>query len=178
VCCWACVCVAGRTPVVAAVLYVLCLCVCACMCTGVFWCVCVCVAVRVRVSLGLGYTGVHTYMSNGSLYFLWPKEVQCRVSRYIYVHQCTQRFQMSRRSVYQSTVMGWLRLVVSFKLSLSFVEYRLFYRVLLQKRPIILRSLLIVAIPYADRYTGRPVDRYITLDTYMYTGIPTVYIYT
>ena len=44
--------------------------------------------------------------------------------------------------------MGWLRLVGSFKLQVSFAEYSLFYRALLQKRPIILRSLLIVATPY------------------------------
>jgi len=34
--------------------------------------------------------------------------------------------------------------------SLSFAEYRLFYRALLQKRPVILRSLLIVATPYVS----------------------------
>ena len=44
--------------------------------------------------------------------------------------------------------MGWLRLVGSLKLQVSFAEYRLFYRAVLQKRPIILRSLLIVATPY------------------------------
>ena len=38
--------------------------------------------------------------------------------------------------------MGWLRLVGSLKLQVSFAEYRLFYRALLQKRHIILRSLL------------------------------------
>jgi len=43
--------------------------------------------------------------------------------------------------------MGWLRLVGSLKLQVSFAENRLFYRALLQKRPIILRSLLIVATP-------------------------------
>jgi len=43
---------------------------------------------------------------------------------------------------------GWLQVVGSFKLHVSFAEYRLFYRALLQKRPIILRSLLIVATPY------------------------------
>jgi len=40
--------------------------------------------------------------------------------------------------------MGWLRLVDSFNLMVSFAEYSLFSRALLQKRPIILRSLLIV----------------------------------
>ena len=40
--------------------------------------------------------------------------------------------------------MGWLRLVGSFKLHVSFAEYSLFYRALLHKRPINLRSLRIV----------------------------------
>jgi len=44
--------------------------------------------------------------------------------------------------------MGWLRLVGSLKLQVSFAEYSLFYRALLQKRPIILRSLLLEATPY------------------------------
>jgi len=44
--------------------------------------------------------------------------------------------------------MGWLRWVGSLKLKVSFAEYRLFYRALLQQRPVILRSLLIVAPPY------------------------------
>ena len=37
--------------------------------------------------------------------------------------------------------MGWLRLVGSLKLWVSFAEYSLFYRALLQKRPTIFRSL-------------------------------------
>ena len=44
--------------------------------------------------------------------------------------------------------MGWLRLVGSSKLQVSSAENSLFYRALLQKRPIIVRSLLIVATPY------------------------------
>jgi len=51
-------------------------------------------------------------------------------------------------------VMGWLRLAGSLKLQVSFTEYRLFYRALLQKRPIILRSLLIVATPYLNSVYG------------------------
>jgi len=43
--------------------------------------------------------------------------------------------------------MGWLQLVGSLKLQVSIAEYSLFYRALLQKRPIIFRSLLIVATP-------------------------------
>jgi len=44
--------------------------------------------------------------------------------------------------------MGWLRLVGSSKLQVSSAEYRRIHRALLQKRPIILRSLLIEATPY------------------------------
>ena len=43
--------------------------------------------------------------------------------------------------------MGWLRLVGSLKLQVSFAEYSLFYRARLQKRPIIFRSLLIRSYP-------------------------------
>jgi len=43
--------------------------------------------------------------------------------------------------------MGWLRLVGSLEVQVFFAEYSLFYRALLQKRPIILRRLLIVATP-------------------------------
>jgi len=46
--------------------------------------------------------------------------------------------------------MGWLRLVGSWRLQVSFVEYRLFYRALLQKRPIILGNLLIESTPYVS----------------------------
>jgi len=46
------------------------------------------------------------------------------------------------------TDMGWLRFVGSLKLQVSFAEDSLFYRALLQKRPIILRKLPIVATPY------------------------------
>jgi len=49
---------------------------------------------------------------------------------------------------HQHLDMGWLRLVGSLKLQVSFAEYSLFYRALLQKRPIILRDLLIVATLY------------------------------
>jgi len=53
--------------------------------------------------------------------------------------------------LWRDTTMRWLQLVGSFKLQVSFAEYDLFYRALLQKRPIILRSLLIEATPYGIR---------------------------
>jgi len=60
------------------------------------------------------------------------------------------RHPVARRDVSCLNVrllMGWLRGVGDFKLYVFFAEYRLFYRALLQKRPIILRRLLIVATP-------------------------------
>ena len=43
-------------------------------------------------------------------------------------------------SEFQKDVMGWLRLVGSLKLPVSFAEYSLSYRALLQKRPTILTT--------------------------------------
>jgi len=54
--------------------------------------------------------------------------------------------------------MGWLRLVGSLKLQVSFAEYSLFYWALLQKRSIILRNLLIEATPYFT-HTPRKQER-------------------
>jgi len=45
--------------------------------------------------------------------------------------------------------MGWLWLVGLIKLEVSCADYRLFYRALLQKRPIISSILLTKATPYA-----------------------------
>ena len=60
------------------------------------------------------------------------------------------------------TGMVWLRLVASLKLYVSFAEYSLFYRALLQKRPIILRSLLILATPSGVPSVSR-IDKLIGL---------------
>jgi len=64
-----------------------------------------------------------------------------------YFHVCLPNFS-SRAVTMCLLVMGWLRSVGSIKLKVSFAEYRLFYRALLQKRPIILSILLTVANPY------------------------------
>ena len=60
--------------------------------------------------------------------------------------------QGQKRSTYMSAqvcsrAMRWLLLVGSLNFWISFAEYSLFYRALLQKSPIILRSLIIVATP-------------------------------
>jgi len=61
----------------------------------------------------------------------------------------TQHAEFARRpnSCGGGDDMGWLRSVSFLKLQVSYAEYSLFYRALLQKRPMISRSLLIVATP-------------------------------
>jgi len=61
--------------------------------------------------------------------------------------------------------MGWLRLIGSLKSQVSVAEYSLFYKALVQNRPTVLRSLLIVATPYALHTTGwrRPIGCLISM---------------
>jgi len=51
-------------------------------------------------------------------------------------------------------VRGWLRLVGSFKLHASVAEYRLFYRALLQKRPIIGMPLTVSSYEKTETFVG------------------------
>ena len=59
--------------------------------------------------------------------------------------------QLHIRKETEETCYGVLRWVGSLKLYVFFAEYRLFYRALLRKRPVILRSLLIVATTYINQ---------------------------
>ena len=74
------------------------------------------------------------------------------ISRYAYSYMHNMHVFMMNLHTFNTNLsihaMGWLRLIGSLKLKVSFTEYSLFDRALLQKRPIILRSLLIVATPY------------------------------
>jgi len=60
---------------------------------------------------------------------------------------CSKKSHTKAGLVYKKSPMGWLRLVGSLNLQVSFAEYRLFYRSLLQKRPSISRSILVAATP-------------------------------
>ena len=58
--------------------------------------------------------------------------------------------RMSHMNHVSRVTMGWLWLVGSFKTYVAFAEHSLFYRALLEKRPMFLGILLIVANPYLD----------------------------
>ena len=64
--------------------------------------------------------------------------------------------------------MGWLQLVGSLKSLVFFAENSLFYRALLQKRPIILRSLLIVATPYTFEESDKVAETHVYIHKCMY----------
>jgi len=53
--------------------------------------------------------------------------------------------------------MGWLRLVGSLKFQVSFAKYSLFYRALLQQRPIIYRAYYRVLVEESRVYVKRVV---------------------
>jgi len=80
---------------------------------------------------------------------LWKGEGDTTEQKDTDVHTCVE----SKREMGWETkgVLGWLRLVGSLKLYVSFAECSLFYTALLQKRSIISRSLLMVATPYRSR---------------------------
>ena len=64
-----------------------------------------------------------------------------------HTHAHTHILLLKSQPATQVLCMGWLRSVGSIRLQVSFAEYRLFYRALLQKRPVILSILLVEATP-------------------------------
>jgi len=107
---------------------------------------------------------VNVHILNGSCRILGFKKRHEPIVEDIctFIHVCTW-------------AMGWLRLVGSLKLSVSFAEYRVFYRALLQKRPIILRSLLVEATPYG--FVTFPSRFWLQLQKTWRTHSPSTYIY-
>ena len=120
------------------------------------------------------FLSVHTHLHKYSLCHVYI----CNISSAMYIYVCTDMG------------MGWLRLVGSLKSYVSLTEYSLFYRALLQTRPIILRSLLIVATLYILIYTSMQGDEaqlictctfthlFKTIRTYTHTHIWPIYAYT
>ena len=83
---------------------------------------------------------------------------------YIDVYMCVGVFVWVFILTY--TAVGWLRSVGSIRLYVSFAEYRLFYRALLQKRPIILSILLTEATPCLYASGPRGVLKYTHVSGY------------
>ena len=88
------------------------------------------------------------YMHAYQIYIHVNIHTRMRLHTYICTYIYIYIYMYPHCSIYRIRTlltMGWLRLVGSLKLWVSFGDDSLFYRALLQKRLIILRSLLIVA---------------------------------
>ena len=79
--------------------------------------------------------------------------VYTNVYMYVYTNIYMYVYRYNTRCITACSRIGWLRLVGSLKLQVSFAEYSLFCTAFLQKRPIILRSLLIVATLHEYSHT-------------------------
>jgi len=111
---------------------------CDAMCCSVLQCVAVCCSVLLLAKCKYIYIYAHTHA-----------HVCICINVYVHAYMYILHTYYIHTHVYwQVHTMGWLRLVRSIKLQVSFAEYSLFYRALLQKRPIILSILLIEATPY------------------------------
>ena len=147
-------------------------------CERVYACMCVCVCVCVRACVGVGREKVsvrrrvvrqHAYSvkyENVRIFENMCKHVKICVINHRYKKDSTKSIihhpYRNMCTWDQHVTMGWLRLVGSLKLYVYFAEYRLFYMVLLQKRSIILRSLLIVATPYGVARIARfSIDKHL-----------------
>jgi len=98
-----------------------CCCVCVCVCVCIYVCICVCTCVCACVCVSISY----------SMFVSVSFSVSVSVGMRVRIPS-----------------MGWLRLVGSLKLQVSFAKEPYKRDGILQKRPVILRSLLIVATPY------------------------------
>ena len=95
------------------------------------------------------YTCIHWYTHTYMYVYIY-----IHIYTYIYMYVCIRWYLFERvrvcvsvgvrvcACVYSNIYIGWLTLVGSIKLYVSFAEYSLFYRGVLQKRPIISSILL------------------------------------
>jgi len=113
----------------------ICLCVFACVfACGVYLCVCMCLCACVRACVY-------------ECAFAWEFVCVCTGHKYIHIFLLfTNVCEYSAVSIQVS--MGWLRLVGSLKLQVSFAKESYKRDDILQMRPIILRNLLIISTPY------------------------------
>jgi len=82
----------------------------------------------------------------------------CLYKQHMHVYVCTQK-RTRRQPIRMQQAMGWRRLVGSIKSQVSFAKELYKRDDILEKRSIILKSLLIVATPYTNRvYIWRCLD--------------------
>ena len=137
----------------------LCTCICICICMYKY------IYIYIHISI---YAYIHLYV------YMYINIISINVYIFIYIHLYTRTFMCYNVFLYTHTTgysphvcmflqtdtnrlihkhMGWLRLVGSFKLQVSFAKEPCKRDDILQKRPVILRCLLIEATTYTDTHT-------------------------
>ena len=111
------------------------MCVCVCVCASAFACTCMCLCVCGRMRVCVYVRTSYPDRSNPS-----------KTGHYYFKKKAFLKNQPST-----TVTIGRLRLVGSLKLPVSFAKEPCERDDILQKRPIILRSLLIVATQYTKR---------------------------
>ena len=102
------------------------------------------------------YVQTHLFVLIHIFIYLLPRHVYICIhilSRHVHIYTyclgvCTYEHIYCRANRASSKAMGWLRLVGSLKLYVSVAKEPYTRDYILQKRPTVLRSLLIVATPY------------------------------
>jgi len=186
-----------------------CVCIWTCVCvhwyiqTYVYTCLCICVCISIcAYTLIYTYIGVYTDMYTHMFVcinvcthmFCVYECIRISMCEYIYkqicIHVCIYRtaspdiaFPVIHMCIQWFTPIGWLQLVGSLKIEVSFAKEPNKRDYILQKRPIILRSLLTVATPYAREVLSLRKSMYAhvyrNICVYVYTCIEIcVYMYT
>ena len=94
------------------------------------------------------YVSIYTFIHMHNCVFV-STYIDIRIHVYIYRYAPSYTVLLLYTG---NATMAWLRLVGSLKSWGSFAEYSLFYWALLQKKPVMLRSLLIEATRYGKSY--------------------------
>ena len=118
----------------------------ACVCVCMYVCVCVCVRESVWVCVCVCVQGIHAALTSTHI-----------------DHTLKRMYWLKHLRTYtRQSDMGWLQSVGSIKLHVSFAEYCLFHRALLQKKPIILSILLTKATPHIKHVHTLQSVRYVS----------------
>ena len=107
--------------------------------------------IHVHIFTYLSHLSLCVHMYHSCIYVYINTHLHIHV--HTYIHSFTHVYLLG-------TLMRWLRLVGSLKLYVSFAKEPYKIEDILQKKPIILRSLLIVASPYRCVYTYRCIHIY------------------
>ena len=135
---------------------------------GVFIFIYVCMYIYIYI-----YTCIHLYVCLYVFLYLYQC-TQIFMSTYTHIHIQIQKLKQVITKVeasIQGPYMGWLRWVGCLKIQVSLQNTGLFCRALLQKRPIFLSILLIVATPYAGRRLFAGVSIFTCIYIHIYIHI-------